>query len=95
MTTHTEKTSDYNFTPSGEKQKNANLPFGIDWSLPHQDTTGHPHQNSDDDGKSLHFHFEHFAHNRRRIFIFHSIARMILIMAFVSSLISFFYMYRV
>ena len=93
--THTEKTGDNNLGSSKNEQTNQNLPFGIDWSdVPHQATpNGHAHQNSDDDGKSHHFHFEHFTHRRRDI-LFHAFARLILLLSFISSLISGFYMWH-
>ena len=93
MAFYIEKTSDNNLTHSGDQQNNENLPFGIDWSLPHQDTSKHTNQNSDDDGKSHHFHFEHFTHRRRDI-LFHAFARFILLLSFISSLISGFFMWN-
>ena len=92
---HLESAGDNNLTPVPEKESNPNLPFGIDWSdIPHQNSNGHAHQNSnDDDGKSHHFHFEHFTHRRREI-LFHAFARIILLLSFISSLVSGFYIWH-
>ena len=81
-------------TPS-QQQTNNNLPFGIDWSdIPHQDQAGHGHSHSnDDDGKSHHFHFEHFAHSRRNR-ILSIVGKVILLVTFISSLISGFYLWQ-
>lgn len=92
---HIEKTSDNNLAPTPDKPINPNLPLGIDWSdIPHQDNNNHSHQNSDDDGKSHHFHFDHFSTHRRRIILFHAFAKLILLVSFISSFISSFYMWH-
>ena len=91
-TPHLENGYDNNLSAPISTLPNQNLPFGIDLSdIPHQDTAGHAHQNSnDDDGKSHHFHFEHFTHRRREI-LFYAFARVILLLSFISSLVSGFY----
>ena len=97
MGVHSEKNTEANsISAPGAKQPTQNLPYGIDFSdIPHQDQTGHSnsHSHDDDDGKSHHFHFEHFTHSRRNR-IFSIVGKLILLITFISSLISGFYLWQ-
>ena len=80
--------------PTSQKTRNT-LPFGIDLSdIPHQENSDHAHSHSsDDDGKTHHFHFDHYT-SRRKERILSLMGKLVVIATFISTLISGFYVWN-
>ena len=72
-------------TPTDNKQHNNKpMDWTFDWS--YDDSVHHSHNQSDDDNKSHHFHYDRFYKNRKRI-LFSILLKIILLITHISSLV--------
>jgi hypothetical protein len=70
-------------TPSDNKHNNKAMDWTFDWSF--DNTVHHSHNQSDDDNKSHHFHYNRFSKNRKRILV-NILLKILLIITHVSSI---------